>query len=322
MPNYTVEKGDTLSAIAACNGINISDMIITNAAGMFDLGQPNYGGFNIHQIYPGDKISWKLKPLSPDSGDDCLQNIDKISTPCGGCACSGDEIAEYECENSISNYTEDLPSPLQVMWYVPENDEILKIHIPDKEIRSWIREAAAYHGIPHSFLAVILQQENGPNATFLQKFLQFGERSLTTFLAIVDEAIEIIPDKASKGSSGFANMSYNTLRSASLYIESNYCKNPMPDSVRYRVLGWDQDTRIPGDDWKADLYYAASHIRELIDREKEILCFSGKLTASDARGVFRRYNGSGPMAEKYADDAKALLEGAVNGEKILFFYER
>ncbi len=40
----------------------------------------------------------------------------------------------------------------------------------------------------------------------------------------------------------------------------------MPHSVRFRQGGWDQYNLISGVDWKADLYYAAAHLRQLIDR--------------------------------------------------------
>ena len=42
------------------------------------------------------------------------------------------------------------------MWYVPEGDELLRMRIPDAEIRGWVQDAAAYHGIPPSMLATIL----------------------------------------------------------------------------------------------------------------------------------------------------------------------
>ncbi|MFV0410753.1 MAG: hypothetical protein ACK5LJ_13990 [Paracoccus sp. (in: a-proteobacteria)] len=249
----------------------------------------------------------------------------EVDCPTGTCCpCTGDEKATFAGEASISSYTGDFPSPLQAMWYVPDTDEVLTFHFPDSEIRSWIKEAADYHGIPHSFLAVILQQENGPNTAAWRKFAQFAERSLTTFGAIVEEATfdVLVWDRLSKGSSGFANMSHATLRKAAIYTEQNYCKNPLSSEVRYRIGGWDQDTRIPGDDWKADLYYTASHIRELVDRETGQKCYNGPLTIDQARNIFGFYNGSGDDAAKYADDARSMLEGAMNGTITLYFYEK
>jgi len=237
--------------------------------------------------------------------------------------CMGTEKSSVPDSDKINSYKGDFKSPLQVMWYVPENDEVLKSHFPDSEIRSWIKDAADYHGIPHSMLAVILQQENNPNASGGLQVLQFGERTLTTFSAIIDEYLfDLVPDKISKGSSGFANMSYNTLRHAAEYTEQKYGKNPMPDDVRYRLLGYDQDTRIPGDDWKADLYYCAAHIRELIDRTTGQKCHSGELTMQQVKEVFKAYNGSGPKAEQYASDAMDKLKGAINGDVTLYFYEK
>lgn len=239
------------------------------------------------------------------------------------CRCTGQEVTILPDYESVPSYTGDLPSPLQIMWYAPEGNEALRTEFSDSEIRGWIRDAAKYHGIPHILLAVILQQENGPGASKFLQTLQFGERSLTTFLAIVDEvAFDIVPDKVAGSSSGFVNMSRNTLRKAATYIENYYCKRPMPEDVQYRIFGYNQDTRIPGDDWKADLYYAAAHLRELIDRVTGIPCHKGSLTPQQLKSVIGAYNGSGPLAEKYASDAMALLERAKSGTASLYFYER
>lgn len=239
------------------------------------------------------------------------------------CSCSGTEKSTIADTDKIASYKGEFKSPLQFMWYVPEKNELLKIHIPDAEIRSWIKDAADYHGVPHAVLAVILQQENNPDASKTLQTLQFGERSLTTFTAILDKYLwDVMPDKISKGSSGFANMSYNTLKGAAEYTEKNYRKNPMPDDVRYRLLGYDQDTRVPGDDYKADLYYAAAHIRELIDRVTGNKCHSGELIREQIKAVFKAYNGSGKLADKYATDAMAKLDGAIAGHVTLCFYQR
>ncbi len=239
------------------------------------------------------------------------------------CRCTGQEVTTLPDYASVPSYTGELPSPLQILWYAPKSNEVLRNEFSDAEIRGWIREAANYHGIPHILLAVILQQENGPGASKTLQSLQFGERSLTTFLAIVDEvAFDIVPDKVAGSSSGLVNMSRKTLRNAATYTENYYCKKPMPSDVQYRIFGYDQDTRIPGDDWKADLYYAAAHLRELIDRVTGAPCHKGNLTPEQLKSVIGAYNGSGPLAEKYANDAMALLERAKSGAASLYFYER
>ncbi|MEG7363442.1 hypothetical protein [Pseudomonas citronellolis] len=239
------------------------------------------------------------------------------------CRCTGKEVTTLNGYDSIPSYRGDLPSPLQIIWYAPKGEDLLRTRFSDTEIRSWIKDAAHYHGIPHLLLAVILQQENGPGASTTLQALQFGERSLTTFLAIVDEvAFDIVPDKVAGSSSGFVNMSRKTLRDAATYTESYYCKKPMPKDVQYRIFGFDQDTRIPGDDWKADLYYAAAHLRQLIDRITATPCHSGPLAPDKLKAVIGAYNGSGPLAEKYASDAMALLERAKTGASPLYFYER
>ena len=224
-------------------------------------------------------------------------------------------------QERIASHNGPFPSPLPFMWYVPENDELLKIRFTEHEIRGWIRNAARYQDVPLCMLAVILQQENGPNATWYQKAGQLAERSLTTAAAVFDDMLwGIVPDAVAGSSSGFANMSRRTLRNAAEYSQRVHNRPPLPNDVRYRVLGWDQDTRIPGDDWHADLYYAAAHLRELIDLQTGRAGFSAVLPAADVKAVFRRYNGSGPAAEKYASDAMKLLDGAIQGSATLYFY--
>jgi hypothetical protein len=224
--------------------------------------------------------------------------------------------------DGVASYTGDLPSPLQVMWYAPEGDELLKLHYPDSEIRSWVQDAASYNDVPHEMLAVVLQQENAPSASTLHQALQFGERSVTTFLAIVDQLpFSPVPDTLSGGSSGIANMKRATLQSGAEYIENTYGRPALPDDARYRVFGWDQDTRIPGDDLKADLYYASGVLRQLIDREMGA-GYTGPLTLEQTERIIASYNGSGPDAEKYARDAMTTLQSAADGTKPLYFYEK
>lgn len=228
----------------------------------------------------------------------------------------------------VLSYTGDIKSPLQVMWYVREGNEILKSYFPDSEIRSWISDAAEYHDVPLLLLAVILQQENAPEASGFRQTLQFGERSVTTFLAIMDDAaFDLVPDKLfgrnfAGGSSGFANMSRATLRDAANYTEQYYLKNPLSDSARYRLLGWDQDTRVSGDDWKADLYYAAGHLRQLIDRITNTPRYRGELTPAQIEKIFAAYNGFGEDADKYGADAMKRIRKAMAGEMPLYFYHR
>lgn len=243
--------------------------------------------------------------------------------PKPGCACKGTEVTEIVGVATIGSFAGAIPSPLKLLWYVPGQGDGFKMTISDTELRKWVREAAAYQGIPHLLLAVILQQENGPNATTFQKIGQFGERSITTFAAIMDNVLwDAIPDKIAGGSTGLANMSRNALKGAATYSETTYCRPPLPDSVKYRILGWNQDTRISGDDCKADLYYCAAHLRELIDRVTKIRCHSGALNSIELENVIKAYNGSGPLAEKYAKDAMNLIKNAAEGKAVLYFYEK
>jgi len=238
------------------------------------------------------------------------------------CPCSGAEKTTISGLGPIASYKGDFPSPLQVMWYTPGGDEPLRLTVPDSEIRGWIRQAAEYHRIPHVLLAVILQQENSPKASGGHQFLQFGERSLTTFASIVDDwFFDIAPDRVAGSSSGFANMSRATLRHAASYSENMYGRPPMPDKVRYRLFGIDADTRRAGDDWRADLYYCAAHLRELIDRVTARRCHDGEINLAQLEKVIAAYNGSGPMAVKYGRDAMKLLADAQAGTATLYFYE-
>ncbi len=81
------------------------------------------------------------------------------------------------------------------------------------------------------------------------------------------------------------------------------------------------DKAVQGYDWRADLYYGSAHIRMLIDQLYG-KCFSGELTLDQVEKVFSRYNGSGPIAEKYGKDAIKLLIGASQGSQIMYFYQR
>lgn len=227
----------------------------------------------------------------------------------------------------VQSYSGSFPSPLPLMNYVPETGELLKVYYPASEIRGWVQDATEYQQIPHVMLATILQQENGPNATTYQKLGQFAERELQTGYMSADAILgDRLPDTIGRlnpgnAASGFANIKPNTLRGAANYTETTFGRPVLPPDVQWRAFGFDADTRVPGADWKADLYYAAAHLRELIDRE------TGRpgatdLTVEEAWRVFRDYNGSGRKAEKYADDAVAKLLNAAQGTGQLYFFER
>ena len=118
------------------------------------------------------------------------------------------------------------------------------------------------------------------------------------------------------------NLRRPTLAGARDYFAENYDYPIIPDNVRYRAFGIDTDKGIPGFDWKTDLYYGAGHIRELIDRETGVTGFNGPLQIEQVQGVFRRYNGSGSLAEGYAQDAINTLKNAANGKGDLYFFEK
>ena len=271
-------------------------------------------------------INLLASPPTQKQHDKLTEYLDSLMSPKPSpkpCQCSGTEVTQIYGYDSIPSYSGDIPSPFPLMPYVPEAHEAFKIYFPASEIRSWVRSAAEYHGIPHVLLAVIIQQENWPKAGTLLKIAQFVERTLTTISAITDELIfDLFPDRVSASSSGLANMSRATLRNAVKYIEFNYNKPPMPPEVQYRIFDYNQDTRIPGDDWKADLYYCAAHLRELIDRVTGQLCHNAKVDKVQLRDIISAYNGSGKDARKSGRDAIALLERADKGTDYLYFYEK
>ena len=195
--------------------------------------------------------------------------------------------------------------------------------VSSKTVREWVKDAAEYHGIPHLLLAVILQQENGPSATELQKILQFSERIITNMANVWDEILlDFIPDKISRGSTGISNMSSATLKNTAIYTQKTYGRHPVPSGEQQRAFGDTTLPDLPGLDWKHDLYYAAAHIRQLIHQVTNQVCHSGILTKEQMIEVFSLYNGKGNAAAKYGNDAMLKITKALNQEDSLFFYEK
>ncbi|MFV0306106.1 MAG: hypothetical protein ACK5IC_11575, partial [Moheibacter sp.] len=299
----------------------------------WDREYDDNGGFK--RVYTGGtllndgKISFKFrvgtdtvaKKLTVYTYFEKRGNNAKVEVKLCKCPCCGDLKTSIKDAKEIVSYTGDFPSPFQVMRYTSsKNEPILhKIYVPDSTIRGWIKDAANYHGIPHEMITVIIQQENAPNSSKFRQFLQYLERTTTTSAAIIDEELwDIIPDKLADGSSGFMNMRRPTLEDT-----INYCKELMPKEIANRegyISDTNADTAIQGADWRADLYYGAAHIRQLIDRQVG-KCSNGKITIEQVEKVFVSYNGSGPVADKYGKDAINLLNGAYNGTETLFFYE-
>jgi LysM repeat protein len=224
----------------------------------------------------------------------------------------------------IPSYRGEFPSPLHLMWYVPQDaSELFKGYYSPTEVRGWLREAAEYHGVPYELSAAIMQQENPPNALWWQKIGQFGERSLTTALAWADEvAFGLVPDKFSGGSAGFANMSRGALRDAAAYVNDTLGYEPVPPEIQSRVFGWDQDFLVSGDDWHNDLYFMNARLRQLIDVTTGTRGYSGPLSRDQVFRISAGYNGSGPAAVKYGNDTLRRIDSAAAGTEPLYFYER
>ncbi|MCB2254206.1 hypothetical protein KTQ74_20020 [Pseudomonas chlororaphis] len=96
------------------------------------------------------------------------------------------------------------------------------------------------------------------------------------------------PEKLNKDGQDYvkagAGASTQTADTQPIEVENYYCKKNMLEDVQYRIFGCDHDTRIPGDDWKTDLYYAAGHLRELIDRVAGTRWHHGALTQEGQDG--------------------------------------
>lgn len=235
------------------------------------------------------------------------------------CECTGHEVAKFIDENKIPSFNGAIKSPVKLYWIAPRIGNI--ITISDSDLRKWVKDACAYHKIPHILLALILQNENNPNAPYWRRVAQFGERSITTAANAIDLIISIIPDKVSKGSSGIANVSDKALLDGVESSIKKYGRPPIPTSVKMDILGLNTDTRISGDDWRNDLYYAAAHLRFLIDRELKP-CFNGTLSHEDLKKIIKAYNGKGKEAEKYAENAMANLKLGIQKKGNLYFYEK
>ncbi len=94
----------------------------------------------------------------------------------------------------------------------------------------------------------------------------------------------------------------------------------MPDP--FYAFGINADSGVSGYDLKSDLYYTAAHLRQLIDEVTVNKNVNENLTIEQARKVFERYNGSGPLAQKYSNDAINALQDAANGSSTLYWFEK
>ncbi|MFZ7286252.1 hypothetical protein ACLSZ3_10735, partial [Avibacterium gallinarum] len=206
------------------------------------------------------------------------------------CTCSGKEKIHFIDEDKIPSYSGNFKSPIGVMWFYPSTD--IGITVDDSLVRKWVKDASLYQGIPHILLALILQNENAENSPYWRKIGQFIERTLTTVANIIDEKIFIIPNVISKGSSGLANMSDKALKLGVQHSIEKYARPPIPTSISKTILGINTDSQISGDDWRNDLYYAAAHIRYLIDKNYGD-CYSGEMTIDMLHTILRAYNGPG-----------------------------
>jgi|GEM_PF-1889401 len=249
-----------------------------------------------------------------------------------------DKIQTLQSLGPIPSYHGPLPSPFPIINYKAARGEPTGSRfLNQREIRKWVREAAKYHEVPYEMLAVVLQNENAPNVGLRKKFLQFGERTAQTYIhdfnkrfgdpiGKLDRAIQgltnldVIPNGVYRGSSGLVNISAGALNSAANHSESFRKRPVIPPELRIRQDGYDSDTRIPGADWRSDLYYGAAHLRELFDRYRRPWEPGKPLDLKMAKRVFAAYNGSGKDADKYGRDSMRLLRDAASGKRHLYFY--
>ena len=211
-----------------------------------------------------------------------------------------------------------------------------------KAVRSWVREAAIYHDVPHVLLALVLQEENKPNVPEWILAGQYGERRVQAFGALLEAHGFPVWDKISGGSAGIINMKRETFRKTDDYITSTYKRPVAPDSVKPlpRLLApdiytksdgiklpfvevniFDYDLRIPGQDMRVDLYYMAGRLRQIIDTKKGGGSpYSGPLTVDDIRTIAAAYNGDGPDAAEYGRKSADRLTRVLAGTEPLYFY--
>lgn len=185
----------------------------------------------------------------------------------------------------------------------------------ETSIKRWIYDASRYNNVPVVLMAIILQQENAPNVSETVKQLQAGERRVQTLAGLNDDQYwGVMPDKVAGGSTGIANLSRQTLRDASVYLETHYHKPAIPDAIRQDK----GDPRLAGIDEQLDLYYMSALLRQLIDRHVSQASI-GNLSDEAIARVAQAYNGSGPKAVKYGRDAVARLNAARQGTAPLLF---
>jgi len=187
-----------------------------------------------------------------------------------------------------------------------------------RRIRRWAREAAAYHEIPYVMLAVLLEQENGQNVSAWRRFAQGYERFLQSSSAVIKDATDA-PVPGAEGSTGIINMIRATYLETAAYTKKTYFRPLLPTHKQ------DIDSGFVGVDVEADMYYAAAHIRYLIDDKGNNPCTKGEITLDQVQMVFTRYNYSGDRipdsATNYGKAAMNKLKGAYNGSFTLHFYE-
>lgn len=249
------------------------------------------------------------------------------------CKCTGQEKVTFVDEDKVPSYSGVLKSPLSIIWVYPRED--VKFITSPSDIRKWVKDACEYHKIPHVLLALILQNENYPEASLDTQILQFGERSLQTSFKIIDSwtnftnYLEPFSDnelvkgtiKFVRGSSGIANVSDNALNDGVKHCIEKYARPPIPSSVARTIFGINTDSRISGIDWRNDLYYAAAYLKFLIDKNFGD-CFSSELSYNMLYTILRAYNGPGDSSKTYADDAMQILNLAISQKGVLYFYEK
>lgn len=240
----------------------------------------------------------------------------------------GQEKAFIKDLKPLTDATGSLFTPLPIYPYEKTAEETQNNKwMGANDIRQWVKDATQYHGVPHTMLAGVLENENPIREEGVKgsthNALQFTERTLTTLANWADDSLgDIVPDRVAGSSTGIANMSRKTLKSAAQYSIDTYNKNPIPDPERYRVNHWDSDTRMAGRDTKADLYYAASHLRQLIDNEMGVKNFDGGLNWQQTESIISRYNGTGSGAKAYGKRAVEMIHKAEKGRPVLNFYHK
>jgi hypothetical protein len=163
-------------------------------------------------------------------------------------------------------------------------------------LRAAVDKAAHWACVPAELLAAVLQNENSPKATEVDRFLQGAERTAQALTGF--------------GSAGFGNVKPETLKEAKGVFEKFY---------KWSILGPGVKNAGQNHNVQTDIYHAAAVLRDCLNKawsggarslsKAELKkyeyypYFGGTVTEDVAIRTMGHYNGMGDAAKKYGEDA-------------------